>query len=118
MGPMFVRSHPDPALLTDTRVLHNLLVTESHHMRLRVRDYMAVVQDLITPHHRKIVTDWMLEVCQSEGLAPGVFLSAVLYLDAVLSQLSLAPGRLQLLASTCLSLASKLASPRPLGLCR
>ena len=64
MGPMFVRSHPDPALLTDTRVLANLLVTESHHMRLRVRDYMAVVQELITPHHRKIVTDWMLEVCQ------------------------------------------------------
>ena len=118
MGPMFVRSQPDPVLLSDIRVLHNLLVSESHHQRLMVRDYMAQVQTLITPNHRKIVTDWMLEVCQSEDLAPGVFLSAVLYLDTILSQLSLAPSRLQLLASTCLSLASKLASPRPLSLCR
>ena len=118
MGPMFVRSQPDPVLLSDIRVLHNLLVSESHHQRAVVRDYMAQVQQLITPNHRKIVTDWMLEVCQSEGLAPGVFLSSVLYLDTILSQLSLAPSRLQLLASTCLSLASKLASPRPLSLCR
>ena len=112
--PGFVRSHLDDVLLGD-RVLHNLLVSELHY-KLRVGDYMRQIQETITPNHRKIVADWMLEVCQSESLAPSVFLSSVIYLDAVLTQLSLAPSQLQLLASACLSLASKLASPRPLSL--
>ena len=68
MGPLFVRSQPDPALLSDLRVLDNLLVSEAHHERRRVRDYMLSVQDRLTPNHRKIVTDWMLEVSYSELL--------------------------------------------------
>ena len=67
MGPLFVRSQPDPALLSDLRVLDNLLVSEAHHERRRVRDYMLSVQDRLTPNHRKIVTDWMLEVSYSES---------------------------------------------------
>ena len=67
MGPLFVRSQPDPALLNDLRVLDNLLVSEAHHERRRVRDYMLSVQDRLTPNHRKIVTDWMLEVSYSES---------------------------------------------------
>ena len=47
-----------------------------------------------------------------------VFLSSVQYLDTVLSQISLHPSQLQLLASACLSLASKLHDPRPLTLYR
>ena len=66
MEPLFVRSEPDPALLSDLRVLDNLLVSEAHHERRRVRDYMLSVQDRLTPNHRKIVTDWMLEVSYSE----------------------------------------------------
>lgn len=45
-----------------------------------------------------------------------VFLSSVTYLDTVLAQMSLPPSQLQLLASACLSLASKLSDPRPLSL--
>ena len=45
-----------------------------------------------------------------------VFLSSVHYMDTVLSQMSLHPSQLQLLASACLSLASKLSDPRPLSL--
>ena len=69
MGPLFVRSQPDPALLTDLRVLDNLLVSEAHHERRRVRDYMLSVQDRLTPNHRKIVTDWMLEVSFSDSVS-------------------------------------------------
>ena len=47
-----------------------------------------------------------------------MFLSSVQYLDTVLSQISLHPSQLQLLASACLSLASKLHDPRPLTLYR
>ena len=45
-----------------------------------------------------------------------MFLTSVQYLDTVLSQMSLHPSQLQLLASACLSLASKLHDPRPLSL--
>jgi len=112
--PVFVRSQADSVLLSD-RVLANLLVSESHYA-FKVSDYMAQVQRSLAVNHRKIVTDWMLEVCQESNLAPQVFLSSVTYLDTVLAQMSLPPSQLQLLASACLSLASKLSDPRPLSL--
>merc|ERR1712130_9838 len=77
---------------------------------------MKHIQQKIVPSHRKIVTDWMLELCQESNLSSQVFLSSVHYMDTVLSEMSLHPSQLQLLASACLSLASKLSDPRPLSL--
>ena len=68
--PVFVRSQADSVLLSD-RVLANLLVSESHYA-FKVSDYMAQVQRSLAVNHRKIVTDWMLEVCQESNLAPQV----------------------------------------------
>ena len=103
--PIFVKSITDSVLLQD-RVLDNLLVSEYHYHH---------------PHHhqslyiknRKLVTNWMLEVCQDSAQ---VFLTSVQYLDNVLSQLSVSPGQLQCVASACISLASKLHHPRPVSL--
>ena len=111
----FIPSLPDP-VLHSARVLHNLLQSEILYSSSVCKDYMKDVQEYLAPHHRKIVTDWMLEVCQEQKCSPQVFLSGVQYLDRVLSVLPIKTGQLQLLASACLALSSKLHDPHPLSL--
>ena len=53
----------DQVILTDRRVLENMLNEESLSNK---KDYCSKVQSHIAPHMRKIVTDWMLEVCEEE----------------------------------------------------
>ena len=112
--PAFVQRYQDPVFLRNL-VLHNSLISECKYSPSS-QDYMQHVQEHLAPHHRKIVTDWMLEVCQEQKCSPQVFLSSVQYLDRVLSQLSIKTGQLQLLASACLLLSSKLHDPKPLSL--
>jgi hypothetical protein len=112
--PKFVKSCAD-LVLTSDRVLVNLLISECN-FSLPNGDYMQQVQEHLAPHHRKIVTDWMLEVCEEQKCSPQVFLSSVQYLDRVLSQLSIKTEQFQLLASACLLLSSKLHDPQPLSL--
>ena len=112
--PAFVKPCADLVLISG-RVLENLLISECHYDHLH-GDYMQHVQEHLLPHHRKIVTDWMLEVCEEQNCSPQVFLSSVQYLDRVLSQIPIKTGQLQLLASACLLLSSKLHDPRPLSL--
>ena len=112
--PAFVKPCAD-LVLTSGRVLENLLESECQHGHLH-GDYMHHVQEHMLPHHRKIVTDWMLEVCEEQNCSPQVFLSSVQYLDRVLSQYSIKTEKLQLLASACLLLASKFHDPQPLSL--
>ena len=69
--PVFVKSQADKVLLSD-RVLHNLLVSECHYEN-KSSDYMKQIQQHIVISHRKIVTDWMLEVCQESNLASQVY---------------------------------------------
>ena len=93
---IFVRSYPD-FVLTEARVLENLLTAECYY-HSHAGDYMEQVQQNILTDHRKVVTDWMLEVCQVQHSSTEVFLSSVHYLDVFLSQISvnsaqlLAPG--------------------------
>ena len=108
---IFVRSYPD-FVLTEARVLENLLTSESYY-HSHTRDYMELVQQNLLTDHRKVVTDWMLEVCQVQQSSTEVFLSSVHYLDVFLSQISVNPAQLQLLASACLSIAAKLHHPQP-----
>ena len=113
--PKFTPSTTDPVLYSP-RVLHNLLLSECLTSLPMSQDYMKEVQEFLAPHHRKIVTDWMLEVCQEQKCSPQVFLCGVQYLDRVLSVLPIKTGQLQLLASACLALSSKLHDPHPLSL--
>ena len=108
---IFVRSYPD-YVLTEARVLENLLTSESYY-HSQAGDYMEQVQRNILSDHRKVVTDWMLEVCQLQLSSSEVFLSSVHFLDVFLSQISVRAGQLQLLASACLSIAAKLHHPQP-----
>ncbi|NXF32864.1 CCND2 protein, partial [Nyctibius bracteatus] len=55
------RALPDPNLLYDDRVLHNLLTIEERY--LPQCSYFKCVQKDIQPFMRRMVATWMLEVC-------------------------------------------------------
>ena len=94
----------DKVLINDTRVLENMLNEEKINV---VRDYCGDVQTEIAAHMRKIVTDWMLEVCEDQQCQPEVFFLSVNYLDRFLSLVNIKKSQFQLLASVCILLASK-----------
>ena len=56
------RSHPDPVLLRDPRVLDRLLQLEDHF--LPRCDYFKIVQKEIKPFMRRTVATWMFEVAR------------------------------------------------------
>ena len=100
----------DPVLTGDPRVLVHMLQEESYTMK-QISDYCSSsVQPELKPHMRKIVTDWMLEVCEDQEAGPEVFLLAVHYLDTFLSTTTIRKSQFQLVAATCLLLASKFSA--------
>ncbi|XP_014248811.1 G1/S-specific cyclin-D2 [Cimex lectularius] len=105
-------AYPDPRLLGDPRVLQNLLKTEETYTSNS--SYFQCVQKEITPQMRKIVAEWMLEVCEQQRCQEGVFPLAMNYMDRFLSQSPLSKSLLQTVGAVCLLLASKLREPRPL----
>ena len=101
----------DEVLVKDRRVVDNMLSLEKSYP---VVDYCERLQTEIAPHMRKIVTDWMLEVCQDQQSQPEVFFLAVNYLDRFLSSVNIKKNQFQLLASVCILLASKFSQVVPL----
>ena len=65
----YKHAYEDPVLLKDDRVLHNLLTTEDRY--LPNASYFKCVQNDIKANMRKIVANWMLEVCESGSLVFG-----------------------------------------------
>ena len=65
---------------------------------------------------RKIVTDWMLEVCEDQQCQSEVFCQAVSYLDRYLSSVEISKNQFQLIASICLLLASKYSQVVPISM--
>ncbi len=109
-----VRSLKDPTLLKDDRVLRNLLRLESRSLP-SAPDYFKFVQGpQLTEDMRKIVTEWMLQVCEELQRAPEVFSLAVNYLDRFLGRCKVGKSRLQLLGSVCLMIASKFKETNPI----
>ncbi|XP_043268211.1 G1/S-specific cyclin-D2 [Venturia canescens] len=106
------RAYSDPALLNDERVLQNLLKTEERYAPSS--SYFECVQRDISPLMRKIVAEWMLEVCEEQKCQDEVFPLSMNYLDRFLSICPIRKSQLQLLGTACLLLASKLREPGPL----
>ena len=71
-------------------------------------------QDEIKPHMRKIVVDWMLEVCLDQHCHPDVFLLAVNIMDRFLGTIRLKKKQFQLLGACAIFLASKMIEPSPI----
>ncbi|XP_044728709.1 G1/S-specific cyclin-D2 [Chrysoperla carnea] len=107
------RAYPDPVLLNDERVLQNLLKTEERYTPSG--SYFECVQRELTPQMRKIVAEWMLEVCEEQKCQEEVFPLSMNYVDRFLGVCSIRKSQLQLLGTACLLLASKLREPKPLS---
>merc|ERR1712038_1598856 len=98
-----VPASSDP-VLTQDRVVEVMLGQEE----TRKIDYLATMQPELRPHMRRIVTDWMLEVCEDQEAGTEVFLLAVHYLDTFVSSTLIRKSQFQLAAATCLLIASKM----------
>ena len=107
-----VEAHSDRVLVNDARVLENLLLSEHS---VKITDYCHRNQTNIKPHMRKIVTDWMLEVCEDQHCQSEVFFLAVNYLDRFLSLVNIRKTQFQLVASVCILLASKFSQVVPVS---
>ncbi|XP_043569615.1 G1/S-specific cyclin-D2a isoform X1 [Chiloscyllium plagiosum] len=106
------RALPDPKLLRDDRVLHNLLALEERY--LPACSYFKCLQLDIQPYMRRMLAAWMLEVCEEQRCEEEVFPLAMNYLDRFLSIVPITKSHLQLLGAVCLFLASKFKENIPL----
>lgn len=109
--PMEVRLNTavkDPTFLND-RCLENLLKSEERHARHT--NYFSTVQKDITPDMRRVVAEWMIDVCEEQNCQEEVCLLALGYMDRFLSLIPIRKTHLQILATACLLLASKLREP-------
>ncbi|ALC49706.1 CycD [Drosophila busckii] len=100
----------DYSMLKSDRCLQNALKSEENHQQ-NAETYFHTVQKDITPPMRKIVVEWMMEVCAEQKCQEGVILLALNYFDRFLSTKSLRKTNLQILGAACLLLASKLREP-------
>ena len=113
-----MRSYEDPVLVNDRRILDNILNRQDDNCGLgpeaNTINYFDTVQTEIKPHMRKIVSDWMLEVCEEQQCQAEVFHLAVNYMDRFLSRVPLSKTQFQLLGCVCMFLASKFKETCPL----
>ncbi|KAL3267414.1 hypothetical protein HHI36_011543 [Cryptolaemus montrouzieri] len=107
------KAYDDPTLLQD-RVLINLLKTEERYALVCTTTFSSV-QTEVTRQMRKVVSEWMMEVCEEQKCQDEVFLLAMNYMDRFLNLCNIRKNQLQLLGTTCMLLASKLREPAPLA---
>jgi len=105
-------SYDDPALINDKRILANILDRQDENCTHQT--YFDTVQTEIKPHMRKIVSDWMLEVCEEQQCQSEVFHLAINYMDRFLSKIPIKKTQFQLLGCVCMFLASKFKETCPL----
>ncbi|KAJ8944374.1 hypothetical protein NQ318_017693 [Aromia moschata] len=98
----------DRGIFSDTRVINNLLNDEVFYVPNC--DYFKTVQNDIQPFMRKIVTTWMMEVCEEQMCEDQVLPLAVNLMDRFLCVCAIKRQQLQLLGATCLLIASKIRS--------
>ena len=108
-----VKAQIDKTLTSDDRVLTNMIKNEHRYLPSHP-DYFRSVQLEIKPHMRKIVSDWMLEVCQELGCQPEVFCLAMNLMDRFLARCRIIKSQLQLLGAVCLFLSSKFKETAPI----
>ena len=108
--PAFINTCHDQVLRED-RILENLFLSESFYIKSNQKSLSRVFSE-----HRRLLTEWMLEICQVNQNSNQVFLSAVSFLDTISSRLLVKSSQLQSLAAACLCISSKIRDPQPLSL--
>ena len=112
--PPTVRAIEDQGQLKDGRILQNLLRNEDKFLP-EVPNYLVnIQQNGISPEMRKTVADWMLEVVREQYSQPEVFCLAINMMDRFLCQCQIHKSQLQLVASVCILVASKIREPCPI----
>ncbi|CAK8686365.1 G1/S-specific cyclin-D1-like [Clavelina lepadiformis] len=106
-----IHARNDPAMY-DQRVLRNMLELEERYL-IR-KSYFDCVQRDVQPFMRKIVSTWMMQVCEEQRCEKDVFPLAMNYLDRYLSVCPVSRTQLQPLGSACMLLASKVKETLPL----
>jgi len=112
--PPTVRAIEDQGQLKDDRILQNLLRNEDKFLPI-VPNYLVNIQENgLSPEMRKTVADWMLEVVREQYSQPEVFCLAINIMDRFLCHCRIHKSQLQLVASVCILLASKIREPCPI----
>jgi len=111
--PPAIHAYKDPVILEDSRVFHNMLEIEEFY--IAATNYFQAVQSEILPHMRKMVTDWMLEVCLDQRCHVDVFLLSCNIMDRFLSQIEIKKSQFQLVAAATMFISSKLVDPCPIS---
>jgi hypothetical protein len=107
------RAERDQVIFNDQRVMDNLLEAERHTM-IR-NDCFVHVQKDITSEMRRIVVNWMMEVCADVCCEKQVFPLAVQLMDQFLVRCNTARQHLQLLGAGCIRIASKVRQTQPVS---
>ncbi|XP_062842534.1 G1/S-specific cyclin-D3 isoform X2 [Trichomycterus rosablanca] len=100
-------------VLMEKRMLMNLLMVEKS--QFISESYFEAVQTDVKPFMRRLLTVWMLQVCEDQKCEEEVFPLSVCYLDRYMSHHHVKKDVLQLLGTTCMFLASKLRQVVPLS---
>jgi len=113
------RAFEDPTLLNDATILETLLATEEKDNKKLVETSCRNCNGRkteIKPFMRRIVANWMLEVCEEQRCEPEVFPVSMNYFDRFLVLYpEIKKSQLQLLGATCMFIASKLKETIPLS---
>lgn len=100
----------DPIFL-ENRCLENLLKAEDRDEKHKIVNYFATVQKEISPSMRRVVAEWVMDLCEEQNCQEEVSLLCLSYMDRFLSLVPIRKTHLQILATACLLLASKLREP-------
>jgi hypothetical protein len=111
--PHFCHAYKDKAILDDSRVFGNMLQLEEFY--LPDLSHYIDLQDEIKVHMRKIVAEWMLDVCVDQRCHVDVFLLATNMMDRFLSTIRLQKKQFQLLGAASIFLASKMVEASPIS---
>uniref|UniRef100_A0A0N5AIE5 Cyclin N-terminal domain-containing protein n=1 Tax=Syphacia muris TaxID=451379 RepID=A0A0N5AIE5_9BILA len=103
----------DRAIHQDSRSLDTLFKCQN--LIAFPKNYFMEMEAQITPKQRHQAMEWLYDVCKEVNCEPGVFPLAVSYVDRFLNVQSINRDYLQILASVCLFIASKVKAPEPLN---
>ncbi|TKR79830.1 hypothetical protein L596_013993 [Steinernema carpocapsae] len=111
-GFLSVLPEIDKTVHLDNRCFESMLFAEK--LTKPRNDFFEKIQTDINRTTRRQAVCWLYDVCKAEKCDPTIFPLAISYFDRFCSVHSLRKQDVQVLATTCLFVASKILAPKPL----